>query len=1062
MQGTKKLLIDHYNCYNKIKHEVLQLATTRNTNYGHWKSYSLLAMARNTNYGSLKVATCCGCTGSGVTGMAPVSPTGMPSGDFDMSTVPGDLQSINGHTVRVFNGVVKSDQDKCDYRFLTLENGLQALLISEPGLDKASAALDVHVGNFYDPEDIPGLAHFLEHLLFMGTRKYPDENEYGKYLSAHGGHSNAFTAQEHTNYFFDVVSDHLEGALDRFAQFFISPLFNPSGTERELLAVDSEHKKNVLNDHWRIAQLEKTLSSHSHPYSHFGTGSLKTLKEGPESRGIDIRSVLIEFYGKHYSSNLMKLVVFGKNPLDELQNMVVEKFSAVGNRNFALREWPGMPLDERHFGKLINVRTVKEMRSMHVSWQLPDMKKYKLEKPGHYFSHLLGHEGHGSILALLKAQGWATHLSAGADADSRGYTFFEVAIELSSSGLDHVEDIVKLIFQYLQLLRNSGPQKAIFEETKRLEEIEFRFMEKGQPSSFASRTSGNMQSYAPELILKGPRVSMKYDEGLLSTMLNHIRGDNFRIILATPSPLDAEKVQQEKWYKTEYTVEPLSEELMKFTQSPTTNPDLVLPIPNEFIPDALNAKMAAALIPTMKPTLIADDGQYRLWHKQDDVFEMPKGCFQFVVLTPATYSSPENFVRTYLFIELLRDSMNELLYEAEMAGLHFDIGQTTDGIYLAFCGYDQKLPLLLKEVMNRVMQYKTNPARFAAIKDKYARWLKSVIHDNPYGLIAYYLNGLQLEYNWWYWEKEAALPLITADSIDAFAAEIFSRANIEGLCHGNYRAEEALGIFTDLRKILSGTKALPELETANVRVISLEPRQDIIFSPGPIPNSNSAIEFYLQIGPVGSLRLRTLTILFAQIFHEPFFDLLRTKEQLGYIVRHQAREKGNSIGLRFLVQSERDPVYLDNRIEVFLSNTVEYLTSMDVDEYSTHVRALIDRLTAKKRRMTDETQVYWMQIIGHQYEFERASVDADYLKNHTKEDLLAFIRTHVLRDAPERRKLSIQLWSDTLADKRVVAYSELAPKVQLFEEPSKLTKAVGLFPLTYSVDDIGKEAVMGA
>jgi predicted Zn-dependent peptidase len=52
-----------------------------------------------------------------------------------------------------------------------LENGLEALVISDPKCDKASAAMDVKVGHLSDPEDLQGLAHFCEHLMFMGTDK---------------------------------------------------------------------------------------------------------------------------------------------------------------------------------------------------------------------------------------------------------------------------------------------------------------------------------------------------------------------------------------------------------------------------------------------------------------------------------------------------------------------------------------------------------------------------------------------------------------------------------------------------------------------------------------------------------------------------------------------------------------------------------------------------------------------------------------------------------------------------------------------------------------------------
>lgn len=77
------------------------------------------------------------------------------------------------------------------------------------------------LGSLSDPGNISGLAHFCEHMLFLGTEKYPKENEYSQYLSEHAGSSNAFTSGEHTNYYFDVSHEHLEGALDRYPPFSV-------------------------------------------------------------------------------------------------------------------------------------------------------------------------------------------------------------------------------------------------------------------------------------------------------------------------------------------------------------------------------------------------------------------------------------------------------------------------------------------------------------------------------------------------------------------------------------------------------------------------------------------------------------------------------------------------------------------------------------------------------------------------------------------------------------------------------------------------------------------------
>lgn len=149
-------------------------------------------------------------------------------------------------------------------------------------------------------------------MLFLGTEKYPDENQYSKYLSEHGGYSNAYTDLEHTNYHFAVLSDHLEGALDMFAQFFVSPLFTSSATERELKAVDSEHAKNIQQDMWRGFQLSKTIANPDHPFNKFATGNYKTLWIQPREAGLDTREAVMAFHRDHYSANLMKMVVVTK------------------------------------------------------------------------------------------------------------------------------------------------------------------------------------------------------------------------------------------------------------------------------------------------------------------------------------------------------------------------------------------------------------------------------------------------------------------------------------------------------------------------------------------------------------------------------------------------------------------------------------------------------------------------------------------------------------------------------------------------------------------------------
>ena len=111
---------------------------------------------------------------------------------------------------------------------------MRCVLISDMEADKSAASLDVKVGCALDPKPLYGTAHFLEHMLFMGTAKYPRENEYAEFIQNAGGMSNAYTSLTNTNFHFDCSNEALEEALDRFTQFFISPTFSESGTEREI------------------------------------------------------------------------------------------------------------------------------------------------------------------------------------------------------------------------------------------------------------------------------------------------------------------------------------------------------------------------------------------------------------------------------------------------------------------------------------------------------------------------------------------------------------------------------------------------------------------------------------------------------------------------------------------------------------------------------------------------------------------------------------------------------------------------------------------------------------
>ena len=358
---------------------------------------------------------------------------------FSLLALAGcQLQTANDTAATQPAIIHKGPNDSREYQYFTLDNQLQVLVISDPTADKAAASLDVNVGSSNDPEDRAGLAHFLEHMLFLGTEKYPDAGAYQQHLNENGGAHNAYTSFDHTNYFFDVKADALASTLDRFAQFFIAPLFTPEYVEREKNAVDSEYQSKIKDDGRRQYDVLKQAINQQHPLAKFSVGSLATLADRPNQ---PVRDDLLAFYAQHYSANRMTLVVLGRESTAELKQLVEHTFEAVPNRN-SLRPVVSEALFEPDtLPRRINVNPVKDNRSVDYFFALPSLQLHYRTKPMNYIANLLGHEGEDSLLSYLKAQGWAENLAAGVGTSTPEFATAYISLNLTAEGIKHIDDI---------------------------------------------------------------------------------------------------------------------------------------------------------------------------------------------------------------------------------------------------------------------------------------------------------------------------------------------------------------------------------------------------------------------------------------------------------------------------------------------------------------------------------------------------------------------------------------------------------------------------------------------
>lgn len=874
------------------------------------------------------------------------------------------------------------------YRIITLENKLEVLLIHEAESDKASAALDVNVGSFSDAKDMPGIAHAVEHLLFMGTEKYPEENAYNKYLTAHGGYSNAFTAATSTNYYFELSypattkdtdteskdDSPLWGGLDRFGQFFISPLFLEDTVDREIKAVDSENKKNLQNDTWRLHQLNKALANPEHPYCHFSTGSWKTLHDDPIARGVKIRDEFMNFHSKHYSANKMKLVVLGRESLDTLEQWVEDIFAQVPNKDLPKSRWDMPVFTDKELLTQVFAKPVLESRSLEIQFLYRDEEEFYESHPSRYLSHLLGHEGPGSILAYVKEKGWANGLGAGGSTLCPGSGLFSVNVKLTDEGLKNYKEIAKIIFQYIAMMREQPPQEWVVEEQKRISEVEFRFKQKSPPSRTASGLAGVMQKpYDRTKLLSGPAVISKFDSNLISEAMSFLRPDNFRMtIVSQDFPGDWD--QKEKWYGTEHKVEKIPEDFLKEVraaiESKSWPKELHFPHRNEFIPSRLDVEKKEVEAPTKQPKLIRHDDNVRIWWKKDDQFWVPKANVHIYFKTPITYVSARVVLICTLFRELVNDALVEYSYDADISGLVYDFSNHISGLSITVSGYNDKLHVLLEKVLLQVRDLEVREDRFAVIHDRMSRSLRNWDIGQPYGQVGTYSRTFKSERNFMNEDLTKELENVTAKDVQEFYPQILAQCQVEVLAHGNLYKEEALKITDQVIEIMK-PRQLPASQIPIRRSIILPPRSNFIYEKQlrDPANVNHCIEYSLYAGNRYDDELRAKLLLVGQMTDEPCFNQLRTIEQLGYVVFSSAAFHDTWAGYRILIQSEKDCRYLEGRIENFLNSFEKTLQEMSDDDFEGHKRAIINKRLAKLKNLSQEDNRFWNHIYSDSYDF---------------------------------------------------------------------------------------------
>ena len=359
--------------------------------------------------------------------------------------------------------------EKQEVSRIRLNNGLKAYIISNPNAEKSGAALIVEAGSMNDPKEYPGLAHFLEHMLFLGTEKYPKESEFREFVKQNGGIENAYTAADSTMYLFSVNNNAFVEGIDRLAQFFISPLLQMSQINREAYSIDQEFYRAFNDDRLRSFYVFFQLANPGHPYSRFSCGNKETVSMiSPD--------ILRRWYNENYSANKMHLVIYSALPKNVLKELVSSNFSSIPAGGVKPLRIDKPIIQEKYKGHKIYITPIKNIRKMIITWELPKEVAHMEEtSPWSIIAFVLGHKGNKSLLSQLKREGFAQCLRAGGRRIGFNNFLFSLEVNLTEKGVQNTDIVIQRCYQAIALLKKKGIPRRIFEEIRHISTIEYQY-----------------------------------------------------------------------------------------------------------------------------------------------------------------------------------------------------------------------------------------------------------------------------------------------------------------------------------------------------------------------------------------------------------------------------------------------------------------------------------------------------------------------------------------------------------------------------------------------------------
>ena len=878
-----------------------------------------------------------------------------------------------------------SDYDQRSFSSVTLENGVRVLIVSDKNCKKSALSISIAAGHFQDPDDCHGLAHLHEHMMFMGSKNCPEANQLSDFLSHFSGNINAWTSTEHSCFHLEVLTPKLPEATHMLTDMLCNPLFELSSIEKEIQAIDAEFKLKQKDDLRRLYQVHKETCNPQHPFSKFSVGNADTFNQ----HSLDsLKQQLQTFHQDYYIGERICICIVTDAAVEDAEQLARAVFCEFsGKKSPEAQPVPELYLKQQ-LGVQINIKPVKQARRLIVTFALPDVQADYRSKPLAYISHLLGDEGEGSLLALFKAQNWATSLSAGGGINGSNFKDFNLNLQLTEQGMHCIPDILNCIYHYLELIRQDADTDWRINEKATLNKLAFDFSDRSKPMDEAISLSNQMFHYPAEHVVAGDYLLDQLTADCLGKYLDYFVPDNMRMKIIH---LEVETDSTAAWYDTPYKIEPLPAEVIAHLKKPYPVKGLSLPSPNPYLVSDMNRSEKDERF--RYPNLIKSAEGLNIWFAQDHKFGQPKGDCFISFDTYAGCQSAESATFKRLWVSMVMEQFNQSFYQAGVAGLHYHLYPHQAGFSLHTNGFSQKQLALCENLFERLFCASPDPQYFDQVRNKQLQALQNALLNKPINRLFTRLSVVLQRYAY---APQEVLPIVQSASIEqinACQSAMLNNFYLEAFFHGDWSDKEVRNTAAILSSHCTGKQAGHKISRD---VVDLAGKGRLLHVVD-CQHDDAAAVVYFQAPSSGDDDVAKM-ILTEQLIAGMFFNQIRTEKQMGYLVGTGYMPYNQHPGMAFYIQSPNFPAMtLVSEIEQFIQQTLSQLTQLE-QMFESVKASVVKQLVEKDTNLGMKSQRLWMAIGNDDTAFEQQNKLAEAIQAVNIDQLQQFSNQLIARE----------------------------------------------------------------